>query len=40
MDRKNIYKLFYGAVLLLVLGFCVRVGADFFEYNVSNSAPF
>lgn len=40
MDRKNIYKLFYGAVLLLILGFCVRVGADFFEYNVSNSAPF
>ena len=41
MDRKNIYKLFYGAVLLLVIGFCVRVGADFYEYNeMTYSAPF
>ena len=29
MDRKNIYKLFYGAVLLLILGFCVEWGRIF-----------
>lgn len=41
MDRKNIYKLFYGAVLLLVIGFCVGLGADLYEYDeMVYSAPF
>ena len=41
MDRKNIYKVFYGFAVLLAVGFCVGSSVDFYQYDeMSNSAPF
>ena len=41
MDRKNIYKVFYGFAVLLTVGFCVGTSVDFYQYDeMSNSAPF
>ena len=40
MDRKNIYKVFYGFAVLLAVGFCVGSSVDFYQYDeMSNSAP-
>ena len=38
MDRKNIYKVFYGFAVLLAVGFCVGSSVDFYQYDeMSNS---
>ena len=35
------HKLLYGASALMVLGFCIAVAVDWYQYNsVVNSAPF
>ena len=35
------HKLLYGASILMVLGFCVNVLVDWYQYNTTlNSAPF
>ncbi len=41
MKKQNIYKFLYLVCALLVLGFCVRLGVDYYKYDtVLNSAPF
>lgn len=40
MRKENIYKFFYLLSALLLLGFAIRLGADYMKYDVSNSAPF
>ena len=32
MDKKHWYKLFLIVSILLTVGFCIRVGADYFNY--------
>ncbi len=41
MKKENIYKFLYVISLLLVIGFMIRLGADYFKYsNINNSTPF
>ncbi|MDO4565793.1 MAG: hypothetical protein Q4B42_00525 [Oscillospiraceae bacterium] len=40
MKKENLYKLFYAAAGLAVLGFALRLGADLLKYDASCSAPF
>lgn len=40
MKKKDIYKLFYLTSILMLIGFFIRMGADYFKYNNTNSAPF
>ena len=41
MKMQNIYKFLYLVCAFLILGFCIRLGADYFKYDtVLNSAPF
>lgn len=41
MKKENFYKLLYAVSMLLVAGFAIRLGADYFKYdNIHNSAPF
>ena len=41
MKKENIYKLLYAVSILSLIGFIVRLGADYFKYdNLNNSAPF
>lgn len=41
MKKENIYKLLYAVGIFLIIGFAVRLGADYIKYdNVNNSAPF
>ncbi len=41
MKKENIYKLLYAVLVMLVIGFSIRLGVDYFKYNThSNSAPF
>lgn len=41
MKKENIYKWFYFISILLILGFIIRVVADYLKYNaINNSAPF
>lgn len=41
MKKKNVHKLLYAVSVLLLLGFCIRVVADYLQYSSSlNSAPF
>lgn len=41
MKKENVYKFLYSISILLIIGFCIRVGADFFTYNPArDSAPF
>lgn len=41
MKKENIYKLLYAICMILIIGFLVRLGADYFKYDsINNSAPF
>ena len=41
MKKENIYKFLYAVSIFLVIGFAIRLGADYFRNdNISNSAPF
>lgn len=41
MKKQNLYKFLYVVCVLLILGFCVRIGADYIKYDTqNNSAPF
>lgn len=41
MRKENTYKFLYAVALLMLMGFCVRLGADYYKYNDTiNSAPF
>lgn len=41
MKKENIYKFLYAICIFLIIGFTIRLGADYFKYNnINNSAPF
>lgn len=41
MKKENIYKFLYAVSIFLIIGFAIRLGADYFKYdNINNSAPF
>lgn len=41
MKKENIYKFLYVVCIFLIVGFAIRLGADYFKYdNINNSAPF
>lgn len=41
MKKSKIYLFLYGLSLLFILGFVIRLGADYWKYNeITNSAPF
>lgn len=41
MKKENVHKLLYGICILLLVGFAVRLGADYLKYDGMNgSAPF
>ncbi len=41
MKKVHTYKLLYGASVLMVLGFCVYLAVDYYQYSTTlNSAPF
>ncbi len=41
MKKENMYKFLYAVCIFLVVGFVIRLGADYFQYdNINNSAPF
>jgi len=41
MKKENIYKFLYTVSVLLVIGFTIRLGVDYFQYDeMNNSAPF
>ena len=37
MKKENIYKFLYAVCLFLIIGFAIRLGADYFKYdNINN----
>lgn len=41
MKKENIYKFLYAVGIFLIVGFVIRLGADYFQYNnINNSTPF
>ncbi len=41
MKKENMYKFLYAVCIFLVVGFVIRLGVDYFQYdNINNSAPF
>lgn len=41
MKKENIYKFLYFVSAFLILGFCIRLGTDYLNYDtVLHSAPF
>lgn len=41
MKKVHTCKLLYGASVLMVLGFCVHLAVDYYQYSTTlNSAPF
>ena len=41
MKKENIYKFLYAVCILLIIGFCIRIGIDYSKYNqITNSSPF
>ena len=41
MKKENIYKFLYAITILLIIGFTIRLGMDYFYYDTqNNSAPF
>ena len=41
MKKENYYKLIWGISALLVVGFAIRLGADYYKYDpITTSAPF
>lgn len=41
MKKENVYKFLYTVSIFLIIGFAIRLGADYFKCNTySNLAPF
>lgn len=40
MKKANIYKFLYCLSIMLIIGFCIMLIADYLNYDNSNSAPF
>lgn len=41
MKKEKIYKFLYVICILLIIGFIIRLGSDYFKYdNANNSTPF
>lgn len=41
MKKENIHKFLFALVILLLIGFCIRLGADYLKYDDTlTSAPF
>ncbi|MDO5564911.1 MAG: hypothetical protein Q4F88_06765 [Eubacteriales bacterium] len=41
MKKENYYKFMYAIAILLLIGFAIRLGADYFKYDsITSSAPF
>ena len=41
MKKEDIYKFLYAVCIFLIAGFAIRLGADYFKYDIiNNSAPF
>lgn len=41
MKKENAYKILYTVCILLIIGFAVRLGMDYYKYDgINNSAPF
>lgn len=41
MKKENIYKFLYAVGILLIIGFIIRLGVDYFKYDpINNSSPF
>ena len=41
MKKQNIYRFLYLVCAFFILGFCIRLGVDYFKYDtVLNSSPF
>lgn len=40
MKKQNNYKFFYLASVLALIEFFIRITADYFKYDITNSAPF
>ena len=41
MKKMQTYKLLYGAAMLMILGFCIHLAVDYYQYSTTlNSAPF
>ena len=40
MKKLRGYHLLFGAAVLMVLGFCINVTVDYFQYSEFHSAPF
>lgn len=40
MKKQNYYKFFYLVSVLALIGFFLRIGVDYFKYDITNSAPF
>lgn len=41
MKKENIYKFLYVVGILLIIGFAIRLGADYYKYDpINNSSPF
>lgn len=41
MKKENIYQFLYAISILLVIGFAIRLGVDYYHYNTfRNSGPF
>lgn len=41
MKKENIVKFLYFISIILIIGFGIRVGADYLKYNtINHSAPF
>ena len=40
MKKQNYYKLFYLVSHLALIGFFIRIGVDYFKYDITSSNPF
>ena len=40
MKKENIYKILYAISIILIIGFAIILGIDYYKYdNINNSAP-
>lgn len=40
MKKQNYYKLFYLVSILALIVFFIRIGVDYFKYDITSSVPF
>lgn len=41
MKKENVYKFLYAVCIFLIIGFAIRLGVDYLNYDkINNSAPF